>query len=496
MNKVAFSLSLLLLAAASAFATTHNIATEADLRNLSACNSADTVVLTQDISMSNTDFTPLCPGDGFKGVFDGGNHTILNLHITGNVKTTKYIAFIAFLGEGGVLKNLSFETPIITAKEQGNGKVDSASVAVAVGALNGGLVENAHVNGGRIDVIEGKNAGVDVGGVAGTANSGTISETDGNVIISHKGNGSAVVGGICGNVTGEVTITSTFYDGDLPIAGAGLNNITSATKYGALTVKEKGSVKTAVIDGAYTDSDVVEITEDVKVDGVTLNRTFNAGKVATLYVPFEIDAAKVNGAAVYKFKTVVKNEGDGRWKFKVSTAETVKPNIPYVILPTGTQVTFDITDPVTLNTTTEGEATAANNWEFVGAYQYEKFTINSDNPIYVFADKAQDGAKLGEFVKIAEGAFINPMRAYLVYHKSEGMQKSARGNFGSGIALPEELDIEIENENGIVVQTGSLNTVSGDVRMDRWFDLKGRRLNSRPTAKGTYYKNGKRVVIK
>ena len=99
-------------------------------------------------------------------------------------------------------------------------------------------------------------------------------------------------------------------------------------------------------------------------------------------------------------------------------------------------------------------------------------------------------------MKIAEGAFINLMRAYLVYHKSAAMQKSARGNFGSGIALPDELDIEIENENGIVVQTGTLNTVTGEVRMDRWFDLKGRKLNAKPTAKGTYYKNGKRVIIK
>ena len=495
MNKVAFSLSLLLMAAASAFATTHNIATETDLRNLSACNNADTVVLEDNITLSDADFTPLCP-NGFKGVFDGGNFTISNLHITGNVKTTKYIAFIAFLGEGGVLKNLSFDTPIITAYEHGNGKVDSASVAVAVGALNGGLVENVHVNGGHIDVTEGKNAGVDVGGVAGTANSGTISETDGNVIINHKGNGSAVVGGICGNVTGEVILISTSYDGELPVAGAGLDNIASATKYGAITVKEKGSTKTAVIDGVYSDEGAVEITDDIVVNGVVLNRTFNENKIATLFVPFEIDASKVVGATVYKFKTVVKSDVDNRWKFKVSTAETVKPNTPYVIVPEGTQVTFDITAPVTLNTTTEGEATAANNWEFVGAYQYKKFTIDSDNPIYLFADQAQDGAKLGEFVKIAEGAFINPMRAYLVYHKSAAMQKSARGNFGSGIALPDELDIEIENEKGVVVQTGTLNTVTGDVRMDRWFDLKGRKLNAKPTAKGTYYKNGKRVAIK
>ena len=97
---------------------------------------------------------------------------------------------------------------------------------------------------------------------------------------------------------------------------------------------------------------------------------------------------------------------DGRWKFKVATATKVMPNTPYVIIPEGTQVTFNITTPVTLNTTTAGEATAANNWQFVGAYQYEKFTLDNNNPIYLFADQARDGAKLGEFVKIADGAYI------------------------------------------------------------------------------------------
>ena len=284
------------------------------------------------------------------------------------------------------------------------------------------------------------------------------------------------------------------------------------TKYGAITVTETNSkvageivtTRTAVINGNYgggddpnpEEADTTVISSDITVNSVTLDRTFNAGKVATLYVPFEIDAENVVGTEVYKFKTVVKSDEDNRWKFKVSTATKIMPNTPYVIIPAGSQVTFDIATSVTLNTTTEGEATAANNWEFVGAYQYEKFTLNNDNPIYLFANEERNGAKLGEFVKIADGAYINPMRAYLVYHKSAAMQKSARGNFGSGIALPDELDIEIENENGIVVQTGTLNTVTGEVRMDRWFDLKGRKLNAKPTAKGTYYKNGKRVIIK
>ena len=273
-------------------------------------------------------------------------------------------------------------------------------------------------------------------------------------------------------------------------------------EYGAITIVSNiDGTNSAVINGNYgggdepnsEEADAVEITSDITVNSVTLNRTFNAGKIATLCVPFEIDAENVVGTEVYKFKTVVKGE-DGRWKFKVATATKVMPNTPYVIIPEGTQVTFDIPTSVTLNTTTEGEATAANSWEFVGAYQYEKFILDNNKPIYLFADQARDGAKLGEFVKIADGAYINPMRAYLVYHKA--LAKSARGNLGSNILLPDELDIEIENENGVVVQTGTLNTVTGEVRMDRWFDLKGRKLNSKPTVKGTYYKNGKRVIVK
>ncbi len=268
-------------------------------------------------------------------------------------------------------------------------------------------------------------------------------------------------------------------------------------QYGALKVFTYANrTATAEIDGEYTGTETVEIQNNITVNSVTLSRTFNAGKIATLYVPFEIDAENVAGTEVYKFKTVVKSDVDNRWKFKVSTATKIMPNTPYVIIPEGTQVTFEIPTSVTLNTTTSGEPTAANNWEFVGAYQYEKFTIDNDNPIYLFANEERDGAKLGEFVKIAEGAFINPLRAYLVYHKSAALPKSAGGNLGSNILLPDELDIEIENENGIVVQTGTLNTVTGEVRMDRWFDLKGRKLNSRPSAKGTYYKNGKKVIIK
>ena len=285
------------------------------------------------------------------------------------------------------------------------------------------------------------------------------------------------------------------------------------TQYGAITItesntKEDGEIvttRTAVINGNYgggdepnpEEADETVISSDITVNSVTLDRTFNVNKVATLYLPFEIDTADIKGATIYKFKTVVKNDEDKRWKFKVAKTAKILPNTPYVALPSASQVTFDIAESVTINTAAAGEEAAAGAWEFKGVYTYTVFEADPENPVYFFANQERDGAKLGEFVITGTGAWLNPMRAYLVYHKSnDGLQKSARGNFGSGIALPDELDIEIENENGIVVQTGTLNTVTGEVRMDRWFDLKGRKLNAKPTAKGTYYKNGKRVIIK
>ena len=273
------------------------------------------------------------------------------------------------------------------------------------------------------------------------------------------------------------------------------------TQYGAITITESNTkvdgeivtTRAAVIDGNYTGEDAVEITSDIVVNSVTLDRTFNVNKISTLYVPFEIDTANVMNATVYKFKKVVKE--DNRWKFKVAKAGKVMPNTPYVVLPSASQVTFDIAESVTLNTTTEGEETTSGAWEFKGLYNYTKFVMDDENPIYVFANQECSGAKLGEFVMTTEGAWSNPMRAYLVYHKGTALAKSALGDQNSFL-LPSELDIEIEDENGVVVQTGKLNTVTGEVRMDRWFDLKGRSLNSKPTAKGTYYKNGKKTIIR
>ena len=308
-----------------------------------------------------------------------------------------------------------------------------------------------------------------------------------------------------GDAVTEITKGST---GDMTLYAKWIPE-TVVTQNGAVTITETNTevdgeivtTRSAVINGIYggasapnfEESDPVEISSNIVVNSVTLERTFTENVISTLYVPFVIAASDVVGASVYQFNTVEKNESDGRWKFKVLTTETVEANTPYIILPSATQVTFDATSFIlnTSNPVTHSKG----KWEFKGTYELVTFEETSDDAFYVFAGQAANGAKLGEFVK--SSGYANPMRAYLIYHKNANVTaKSASGSLGSNILLPDELDIEIEDENGIVVQTGTLNTVTGEVRMDRWFDLKGRKLNSRPTAKGTYYKNGKKAIIK
>lgn len=75
---------------------------------------------------------------------------------------------------------------------------------------------------------------------------------------------------------------------------------------------------------------------------------------------------------------------------------------------------------VTLNTTTTGEAgSTASNWEFRGTYQKVQWDGSASDPsdlskTYGFA-KGNATIAAGQFVHFAAGAWLKPMRCYLVY---------------------------------------------------------------------------------
>jgi hypothetical protein len=42
----------------------------------------------------------------------------------------------------------------------------------------------------------------------------------------------------------------------------------------------------------------------------------------------------------------------------------------------------------------------------------------------------------------------------------------------------------------------TLDTRTGEISLDEWYSLDGRRLSGKPTTKGVYINNGKKVAIK
>lgn len=278
----------------------------------------------------------------------------------------------------------------------------------------------------------------------------------------------------------------------------------------AVTTDENGAI--AEIDGSSKE-DVPTIV-DVEVDHVVLNRTFPKGVPATVVLPFTIDTANVHGAQFYTV-SLKKNE-KGLW---VAGGDSVKTqyltaNTPYIVIVSADdgQLTFD--GPVTLNTSVENNTVTDNGdgstWTFTATYNYHKWNEAETKAgnIYAFAAQNASGAKVGEFVQLGNGAWIRPMRAFLVYNPpvqapAPTLAKSnalSRLTFASveEMDLPGSIDFVIlDNEEEKPTAISIWNSRPAEVKvMDRWFDMNGRKLNGKPTTKGIYYYNGKRVFVK
>ena len=473
--------------------------------------------LVADLDMNHKLWTPMVAGTGnvaFEGTIDGDNHVISNLYINSDEiaqikkEFAQNLGFVGVLGNGTV-KNIVFENvDIVTSTNAGSiltNKKNQISVGAVVGWLAdktpGGVVSNCQVSGN----ISATGNGQGIGGIVGNAKNGTIENCTSSVSIKATGD-EAHVGGIVGITKASLTVSACVYNGEgLINTGNGSTGTvvgyhfsgTLTYRYGAVTIKEYSDKTVAEIDGEYVGSDTLKITEDIHVDEVVFNRKFIKGTMSTIMLPFSIDTSMVKGGKIYRFKRV--DVVDDIWKVKIGRiyTEQVAANTPYMVLPTDDHLTFN--GAVTFNTETKPvENLNDGTWEFRGTNAYKVF---GDDPelgkIYGFAGQERDGAKVGQFVQAGAAAYIVPLRAYLINHQSSALAKTLGNSLNNtGFSVPNELHVEIVDENDNVVQSGRLNTVTGEFRLDSWFDLNGRKLNAKPTVQGTYYHNGKRVIVK
>ena len=267
----------------------------------------------------------------------------------------------------------------------------------------------------------------------------------------------------------------------------------------------------------------VNITEEVgNIKSVTYNRPFNEAQAATVILPFNYTCNGSEGGKFYGFKEVVYNEDLHKWVCTMqepgeegsNNVTTLTANTPYLFMPddattmtfpnivsmTGGVVTLQIT---TANDGVYGGATTDAAWNFHGTYKGKSWAVASND--YGFA--AQSGTEAGgaatveagQFVRFTLGAFIKPMRCYLSYVGTSA-PAPARGLTRAAATdnLPQSITVRLVSRNGETTAIGEIDTKTGEVSFDSeaWYTLDGVRLSGKPSTKGIYINNGKKVAIK
>ena len=272
------------------------------------------------------------------------------------------------------------------------------------------------------------------------------------------------------------------------------------SQFGEIALAYSGSSLTATIDGTSTAT--VSIPEDVTVSSVTYNRAFTMGRPSTVMLPFSKDVNEISGGTFYTFGGVEKK--NNKWEATMNEVTgSLTANTPYLFVPTGTSLTF--TGGATLNTTGGGNCLASDTggWEFHGTYTNKVWdeVVTHDYGFAALSGTSADDktVEAGQFVRLTTGASAKPMRCYLSYVGVPNQARAlTRGAAATEEELPQSITVRLVGSNGETTAIGTIDTKTGEMTFDSeaWYTLDGVRLSGKPTKKGLYINNGKKVVIK
>lgn len=481
-----------------------------------------------------------------------GNAVIKNLTIAGSFKGKDNVA--AFVGSAGGI-SITFENCVNKATVSGasdvGGLVGYAEVPVTVknsgneggvtgsGNQIGGLIgqttktltiENSYNTGsvsgpttsGNKRAVGGLAGSADIANISYSYNSGNVSGRNSDPIIAKSGGtnyaaektytttGSSGVSGVTQKATVKEIAAQLAQDN--PSAWA----VDPETRLP--TQKHEEQVGDADVDWSTRTATLVDgsgkesVSYDaMTVDHVVLDRKFTSGSVATIVLPITVPVSDISGAEVYYFNKVAKNAETGRWKVTMTTVkDQVVANTPYALIPsaetvefTGGPYTFTATssEPMVVERTAEAPNEDIT-WSFIGvSSKYQAASEGGNSEIgwdYCYAAQTQEegGIRKGQFT-ITDG-WVDPMHAYLhrnpVKVAGNSLAKKSALSYDYD-AVVESLDVEFDDENGTMA-IGHLNSATGIITIDRWVDLKGRKIQGKPSAKGAYFNNHKKVIVK
>ena len=342
-----------------------------------------------------------------------------------------------------------------------------------------------------------------------------------NSVAAVEGYGYEVFVGEIGTTVSEGnTITLRFWTTSSWKTGDGIELVVKVLKphYGAVTiVRNDDGTSKAVLDGDYNGSEAIKIASPIAVDEIDFQRAFSARTPSTAILPFTLPEGSTTNAEFYQLTEV--KQVNRSWKARfdyIGDGVLPQANTPYaLILPAGqTKLEFNLNNKQAMVQTSNIDTVKVSNddWLFVGVYSYKVWEPGDEELGLAYAFSGKDNSNEGKFgkIKIADNAtklsdypYANPLRAYL-RKKDAGVVLKARGRaVASPVAsfglenLPETIDAEFVRETANGEKTtfvGRMNTRTGEFKMLRDYDLKGRRVNGTNKARGAYY--GKKVIKK
>ena len=319
---------------------------------------------------------------------------------------------------------------------------------------------------------------------------------NGNVILCL--NGYAVMGTIVNIAAGETKEVQFSFIADE--CGSNMVALSDRRGGGPQIGTETTFDITLLLDNNAENEDLIDDSEcnvtDVLLDHRTL---YKDGKWNTICLPFNVTIAgsPLDGAEARTLSSSSYSSGSLTVNFS-DPVEALQAGTPYIIkwpkaagYDEADPATRDIVNPVFTGVTIEEmeyhnvETTCV---DFCGLYDYWKMTEDNSSILFV--------AGANKLYWPKAGASLGACRAY--FQLKGGL---AAGSISAArIAFDEPIQTTSLREEGIVKSEEFLETFGTSDRgraasAAEWYTLDGMKLSGKPTAKGIYVKNGRRVVV-
>ena len=238
------------------------------------------------------------------------------------------------------------------------------------------------------------------------------------------------------------------------------------------------------LQDAADNSELIEANEGIVASSIVLQgRTlYKDGAWNTLCLPFDVGnftGTPLEGATVMSLNTTKNSgtgfdEGTGVLTLNFTNATSIEAGKPYIVkwATTGQEISNPLFDDVTISRIKPQTVTSNDKKvSFMGTYDYIAFDTDDRSILYMGTENTLYWPK--------SGASIGAFRAYFQLTDPNVNASAIVLNFGDG------------ETTGI----GSID--NGELRIDNddWYSLDGRRLNAKPTQRGVYIHNGKKVLV-